>query len=175
MEAGEEATSPRPLTVRRRRTAPAAARTAPRLPAPRGRSPRSPGPGSRRGWSPWCLPPGGPTPSGSRGKHNAGQAAGGKGRKRSPVPGWERSPRCAHRVPHPTTGTPCHSHRGHPGQADKAKTPLFFPQRGHRGSPSPELGHHHSADRINPAPFSWTTRQTAGNLPEAARCFAEPC
>lgn len=49
----------------------------------------------------------------------------GAGSPRSPVPGWERSPRCAHRVPHPTTGTPCHSHRGHPGQADKAKTPVF--------------------------------------------------
>lgn len=108
----------------------------------------------------------------TRVKLREGKGAGSPG---SPVPGWERSPCCAHRVPHPTTGTSCRSHRGHPGEADKAKTPLFFPQRGHRGSLSLELGQRHSADRINPAPFSWTTRQTAGNLPEAARCFAEPC
>lgn len=69
---------------------------------------------------------------------------------------------------------PAAATKGTPEKLTKPKPP-FFPQRGHRGSLSLELGQRHSADRINPAPFSWTTRQTAGNLPEAARCFAEPC
>lgn len=112
LEAGEEATSLRPLTVRRRRTAPAAACTAPPPPARRGRSPRSPGPGSRREWSPWCLLPGGPTPSGSRGKHNVGQAAGGKGSwfPQEPRAWLGKEPRCAGcppaPCPPPTQGLP---------------------------------------------------------------------
>lgn len=82
----------------------------------------------------------------TRVKLREGKGAGSPG---SPVPGWERSPCCAHRIPHPTTGTSCRSHRGHPGETDKAKTPVFSSE---------------GTSRV-PEPGAWTTPLRRQNKP----------